>query len=243
MSSSTSRLFTFLFAALLVPLFVVSTTKSSPAFLAASHPGAGSTFAPEKGKFRVIVGGQEVGTEEFEISPSGGNWLARGTAQLHTAQGDSRVVGILNLTADGTPLRYEWSTQGAAKKASATIDFSGATANIDLRVDGARPFTQTFTFNSPRVAVLDNNLYHQYAILARLYNWSQKGPQTFSVLVPQELTPGDVTVESVGKQEIDGAKLEELRVHTEDLELHLYLDSLKLMRIVAPASNAEIIRQ
>ena len=99
------------------------------------------------------------------------------------------VTGTLELRADGTPVRYEWSTQGT-KKASASITFSGSTATIDLRVEGARPFTQQFTFNSPQIAILDNNLYHQYAVLARLYDWNKKGVQTFSVLVPQEMTPG-----------------------------------------------------
>ena len=76
------------------------------------------------------------------------------------------------------------------KAAAASISFNGPTANIDLRVDGARPFAQQFTFSSPQIAVLDNNLYHQYAVLARLYDWNKKGAQTFSVLVPQEMTPG-----------------------------------------------------
>jgi len=40
-----------------------------------------------------------------------------------------------------------------------------------------------------------------------------------------------------------GIKLEELRVKTEDLELDLYLDGQKLVRIVAPSSNAEIVRE
>jgi hypothetical protein len=34
-----------------------------------------------------------------------------------------------------------------------------------------------------------------------------------------------------------------LRVRTEDNELDLYLDGPKLMRVVAPAANAEIIRE
>ncbi len=91
--------------------------------------------------------------------------------------------------------------------------------------------------------VLDNNLYHQYIVLARLYDYDKRGPQTFSVLVPQELTPGTVTVESMGTQDIEGKKLEQLRVKTEDLEVNLFLDGQRLVRIAAPASNAEIIRQ
>lgn len=209
---------------------------------AASTVHAASAFAPDKGKFRILVGGQEQGKEEFEIAPASGNWVAHGTAEIQTPQGATHVTGTLTIQPDGTPVRYEWSTQGA-KKASATVEFTGATASSELHIEGARPFTQQFTFPSPRVVVLDNNLYHQYAILARLYDWQQKGVQTFSVLVPQDLTPGSITVESLGKQDVDGAKLEELRVKTEDLELDLYVDAQRLMRIVVPSSNAEIIRE
>jgi hypothetical protein len=91
--------------------------------------------------------------------------------------------------------------------------------------------------------VLDNNLYHQYALLAQLYDWNKKGPQSFSVLVPQEMIPGTVTTESIGKQDVGGKKLEELRVKTEDNEIDLFLDGPKLMQVVAPTANAEIIRE
>jgi len=129
------------------------------------------------------------------------------------------------------------------KKASSTINFNGLIASIELHLEGQRPFTQQLTFTSAPVAILDNNMFHQYAILARLYNWEKKGAQTFSVLVPQENTPGTVTVESLGKQEAGGGKLDELRVKTEDLEIDLFLDGQRLVRIVSPSANAEIIRE
>lgn len=206
---------------------------------ASTRPAASdSAFSSEKGKFRILIGGQQVGKEEFEIGQSGGNWIAKGTSEIQSSQGASHVSGTLSLRPDGTPLRYEWSTAGA-KKAGAAIEFNGPVATIQLHLENTRPFTQQFTFESPRVAVLDNNLYHQYVILAHLYDWQKKGPQTVSVIVPQEMTPGAVNVESLGKP--DG-KLEELRVKTEDLELDLFLDNMKLVRILAPSSNAEILR-
>jgi hypothetical protein len=200
-----------------------------------------SVFAPEKGSFRILVSGQQMGKETFEISPSNGNWVAHGTSEIQTADGITHVWGTLELHPDGTPARYEWSTEGV-KKAAATIAFTGATAMIDLHIEGVKPYTQQFTFNSPLIAILDNNLYHQYAVLARLYDRDKKGAQSFSVLVPQELTPGSVTVESLGTQNISGRNLEELTVKTEDLEVDLYLDNLRLVRIVAPSTNAEILR-
>jgi hypothetical protein len=222
-----------------------SASALSPASYSAPSPRglkSASIFTADKGTFRILAGGQQVGTEEFEIGPSGGDWIAHGTSEIKTADGVMHVTGTLELHADGTPVHYEWTTQGA-KKASSTITFNGPAATIDLRIEGVKPYTQQFTFNSPQIAIIDNNLYHQYAVLARLYDRDKKGVQTFSVLVPQELTPGSVTVESVGSQDAGGKKLDELVVKTEDLEIDLDLDGDRLVRIVAPSTNAEIIRE
>ena len=209
-----------------------------------SVAAAANKLAPlvaDKGKFRIMVNGQAVGKEEFEITPAGADWTAHAISEIQTPQGVTKVNGTLTVHPDGTPVHYDWSTQGL-KKASSTIAFSGTGASVELHIEGARPFAQDFTFNTPLVSVLDNNLYHQYELLARLYNREAKGSQTFSVLVPQEMTPGSVTVDSLGKQDAGGKQLDELRVRTEDNEIDLYLDGQKLMRLVAPAANAEIVR-
>ncbi|HYL45393.1 MAG TPA: hypothetical protein VEU52_00055 [Candidatus Limnocylindrales bacterium] len=203
---------------------------------------AAPLFSPDKGKFRILINGQPAGHEEFELSAKGANWVAHGTTELNSPQGSTRVTGTLELHADGSPAQYDWTMQGV-KRAAATIVFNGAAASIDLRVEGTRPYTQQLTFSSPRVAVVDNNLYHQYEVLARLYDWNAKGAQAIAVLVPQDLTPGTLTLESLGKQDLDGKKLEELRVKTEDLELLLFLDGQRLMKIISPSANAEIVRE
>ncbi|HXU21691.1 MAG TPA: hypothetical protein VN788_13990, partial [Verrucomicrobiae bacterium] len=215
------------------------TAATIPASPASPQPGA--AFLQDKGTFRILVNGQQVGKEEFEIASRGGDWVAHDTSEIQGAGGTSRVTGTLELHADGTPAHYEWSTQGE-KKATATIGFEGSTATIDLHIEGVKPYTQQFTFNSPQVVILDNNLYYQYAVLASLYDWNRKGTQTFAVLVPQELTPGTVTVESAGTHDAGGKKLEELAVKSPDLEVDLFLDGQRLVRIVSPSANAEILR-
>ncbi|HXW63381.1 MAG TPA: hypothetical protein VEJ45_12320 [Candidatus Acidoferrales bacterium] len=216
---------------------------SVQAYAAASPaPAATPVLVPDKGRFRILVNGQQMGKEEFEINPDAGNWFARGSSEIQTSEGTTRVSGTLALRSDGSPMHYQWATEGK-KKASATIDFSSLTATIELHLQDAKPYTQQFTFNTSPIAVLDNNLYHQYAILACLYDRQKKGPQTFSVLVPQELTPGTITVDSVGIEDVAGKKLEELTAKTADLEVDLYLDSGRLVRLAAPSTNAEIVRE
>lgn len=216
--------------------------KSGGAESTSGSMAAGATFEPEKGRFRIVVNGQQVGTEDFEIAANGGNWVARGVTDLQSAKGNSHVSGTLELRPDGTPIRYDWATQGP-KKASAAVTFDGVTATIELHFENAKPFTQQFTFTSPKIAVLDNNLNYQFAVLARLYDWNKRGQQNFSVLVPQELTPGTATLESMGKQDSGGKSLEELRVKTEDNEIELYLDGPRLVRVAVPSAKAEIVRE
>jgi len=199
-------------------------------------------LAADRGTFKILVSGQQIGKEEFTIAPNGGDWSAHGTTDIQSPKGNTHVVGNLVVHPDGVPVHYDWSTQGA-KKASAIISFAGVTATVELHLEGARPFTQQFTFAAPLVVVLDDNLYYQYTFLARLYDWEKKGEQTFSVLVPQEMTPGTVTVDSMDEQVVNGQKVQELRVRTEDNEIDLFLDGPKLVRLVAPAANAEIIRE
>lgn len=204
----------------------------------------GGVFRAEKGKFRDMVDGKQVGSEQYEISSDGGEWVARGEAEVKSAKGPStHITSLLRLTPDGSPIHYEWTTTTGDRKATSSIDFSNGTASIQLVVNGGKPFTQQFLFKTPIVIILDDNMYHQYAILARIYDWNKKGQQTFPVLIPQEMTPGTIVVQAEDPEDVDGKSMQRLRVHTTDLDLTLYLDKDRLYRITVPSSDAEIDRE
>jgi hypothetical protein len=203
---------------------------------------AAGVFAQDKGKFTIKLDGQTVGHEDFEIAPSGGGWLAKGDAEIKTAQSPSKVSGTLTLEPDGAPISYEWTSQ-ADKTNGAHVLFTNGIAKMTLQMQGAHSFDQTFTFNTPLIAVLDNNLYHQYAVLARLYDWSKRGVQTFPVFIPQELMPGTITAEATGAASVDGKSYQGIRVSTSDLEVDLLLDSShRLMRLEVPSAKVSVLR-
>jgi len=209
----------------------------------AAQKNSSGVFAQDKGKLTIKLDGQTVGHEDFEIAPSGAGWRAKGTADIKPPEGAaSKISGTLTLEPNGAPISYEWTAQ-AEKTNGARILFANGVAKITLEMQGARPFEQTLSFNTPLVAVLDNNLYHQYAVLARVYDWSKRGAQTFPVLIPQELTPGTITVESTGAASADGKSYEGLKVTTSDLEILLLLDNNhRLMRLEVPAAKVSVIR-
>ena len=216
-----------------------------PAQKKATAGGAKSIFIADKGKFSIILDGKNVGHEDFEIAPSEGGWTAKGTSELKTpdAPNTTRVTGTLVLQPDGAPIRYDWTSQ-TDKTNGAQILFANGVAKITIQMQGVRPFEQELSFGSPLIAVLDDNLYHQYAILARVYDFSKRGAQTFPVLIPQELTPGSITAEATGSASSDGKTYEGLRVNTSDLEVLLLLDAnRRLMRLEVPSAKVSVVRQ
>jgi hypothetical protein len=165
-----------------------------------------AVLTPDKGKFRIVLEGHVVGNEEFEISPSGANWMARGSTTAHSPGGvDIKAAGQLTLSPDGTPLHYDWTAQ-TLKKGAGAVDFVNGTAKSAIDLGAKSPFLQDFTFPSPRIAVLDNNLYYQYAVLAQMYDWKAGGKQVFPVLIPQDMTPGSISVEAIGPQQVETSK-------------------------------------
>ncbi|PYT77981.1 MAG: hypothetical protein DMG40_21725 [Acidobacteria bacterium] len=205
---------------------------------------APGVLVQDKGKFTIKLAGQIVGHEEFEIAPAEGGWLAKGSSDIKPPEGaPSKVTGSLTLQADGAPISYQWTAQ-ADKTNGAHIVFANGIARITLEMQGAHPFQQDLSFNSPLIAVLDNNLYYQYAVLARIYDWSKGGEQTFPVLIPQELTPGTVNVAPTGSATADGKTYDGLKVTSSDLEILLLLDNHhRLIRLEVPGAKVSVIRE
>ena len=219
---------------------------SSPASSAsAPNPaGAPSIFASDKGKLRITINGQAVGSEDFEIATSGDAWIERSSMSAHVPGGaEIKATGQLKLSADGAPIRYDWSAE-AQKKATGSVDFVSGTAKCSADLGGASPLRKDFVFTSPRIAVLDNNLYYQFDLLARLYDWKAGGKQTFPVVIPQDMVPGTISVESLGSQQAGNGKYEAVRVSSPDLEIMIYVDANhRMMRLEVPSSNVTIERE
>jgi hypothetical protein len=218
---------------------LVPAAESAP-----SPAGAPSVFSSDKGKFRITINDQPVGSEDFEISQSGDAWIERSSMSAHVpGGGEVKAKGELKLSADGAPIRYDWSAE-AQKKATGAVEFSNGTAKCSADLGGASPLRKDFTFTSPRVAVLDNNLYYQFGVLARVYDWKAGGKQTFPVLIPQDMIPGSISVESLGPQQAGNTKYEAIRVSSPDLEIMVYLDANhRMMRLEVPSSNVKIERE
>ena len=234
------KIFTYAMA-----ILFVCTTLTIAAQKKSSAPVTGSSvFLQDKGKFTIQLDGKSVGHEEFELAQAGGGWTAHSTTDIAPPEaGTAKISGTLTLQPDGAPISYEWQSQ-ADKTNGARILFANGVAKITLLMQGSRPFEQDMSFGSPLIAVLDINLYYHYAVVARVYDWSKGGAQTMPVLIPQELTPGSITVESAGSvTAANGKSYDGLRVATSDLEVMLYLDkNHRLERLEVPSAKVSVVR-
>src|SRR5690349_1405156 len=97
----------------------------------AQKKSPGSVFQPDKGKFNILVDGKSVGKEEFEISPNGGGWVAKGATEITTDGQSAHITGNLTLQTNGAPIAYDWVSK-ADKTNSAHIVFTNGIANIAL---------------------------------------------------------------------------------------------------------------
>ena len=70
-------------------------------------PADAGVFAADKGKLTVQLEGHTVGHEEFEISPNGAGWTAKGTTELKAPDSPAaKVSGTLTVQPDGAPISY-----------------------------------------------------------------------------------------------------------------------------------------
>ncbi len=210
---------------------------------AVAQKEAAPRLMPDKGKLKIQFESQVIGTEDFQISGEGGEWVSRSEVKIQLPGSPAaKITSTLRLSAQERPMRYEWALD-SDRKISGSIVFDGGVANEELRQGTGEPFTQQHMFGDQRVVILDNNVYHHFAILGRLYDWQKKGPQTFSVYVPQETTPGSATLEAAGNQEVDGTKYDVLQMRTDELVIFLLFDKQRLMRISLPDSKVTVIRE
>src|SRR6266481_6982126 len=123
-----------------VTLGIVACAGLSLADQKKGGPASGPVvLVPDRGKLTIKLAGQTVGHEEFEIAPSGGGWLAKGTAEIKPPESSgSKVSGSLTLQPDGAPISYEWTAQ-AEKTNGAHVLFANGVAKITLEMQGAQP--------------------------------------------------------------------------------------------------------
>jgi hypothetical protein len=213
--------------------------------LALAAPLGAQGTVVDQGTFRVTVGGQTAGTEEFVIrqsgSGTGSDVTATGRVEVTLPGGTLELVPRLRARGlDAAPVSYQ-------------VDVGGDSPRRILGQVGAGRFSARIVSTSgeqlreyvasDRALILDDAVAHHYYFLAQR---QRSGP--VPVIVPRENRQVVATVSSMGEERVDvggsAASLFHLVVQVPgSSERHVWVDALsRVIRVRIPATGYEATR-
>jgi len=186
-------------------------------------------FAPVKadsGRFTIYMDGKKIGTEDFSITAERGGYFAQGRTQISTGPETFDLLSRMQLNDRLLPLSYEFETQGGTIK----LKVADPVSELEITADGA---TQSRDIRFPtNGAIIDANFFHHYLLL--LYRTGISG-QTVDVLIPREMTVGQLRVRDAGNRTFEFETSDAKAVATTDAEG-------RLIRLAFPEAKVVVER-
>lgn len=222
----------------LIPLLV-------SACLAAGLPVVGAAQESQEGRLRILLNGQPVGSERYQIVRTATEIQARSEVELKVGDQGLRQTTKLLLSADLAPRSYEWRIE-KPKESWIRMEFEGTAGTITYPREDGKSEQQVYEFGTTRVALVDNNVFHHFLLLAELYDFAAGGPQKIKVFIPQAVQPGEVTVELQGVETLptggDSQPVRQLSITTEDNQVLLWVtEAGAFVRLRVPLANVEVV--
>ncbi len=243
-------------SALLVTLILATPTLLS----AGKEKAASAGTIVDSGSFGVFVRGQRVATEQFQIEQGAEYSVAK--SELKAGDGAEKAfqTAEMQIEPNGDLRRYTWRSE-SPERSEEVVEPSENFLVEHLTYDGNQK-KQDIPFLMPHsTVILDDYFFSQREILVWRYIGSacvvapgDKGCKMdkaqFGALVPRQHVSMAVTVEYAGKEKVTirGAEreLDRFNLHSESDDWVLYMagpeDGLKLMRIVIPGAQTEVVR-
>lgn len=204
----------------------------------------------ESGTFRIYFSGAEIGQEKFQITESGGSVKATAETRLTIERDKERVSFLIRPALEFNrffePVSYEIGQESGPNKTKARVTFRGAMS--DAVYENGKEIDARQIDLKKDVLVLDDNVFHQYIILAKRYDFAKGGVQEFSAFVPQQFIAGGVSISDKGMEAVQvlnqQLKLQHLLVDTGELQISLWLDNRhNLRKLAVPKSGVEVVRE
>ena len=203
----------------------------------------------ESGSFRIMFGGEEIGLEKFEITEGADGIRATGEIRLTVEREGSKVTflihPLLHFSRFFEPISYEVTQESGPNRTKAQVNFKEGGSEA-VYESGKEKESRQINLKKD-VTVLDDNVFHQYIILAKRYDFQKGGIQELSAFVPQQFIAGGVSISDKGLASVEVGKntmkLQHLLVDTGELQISLWLNEKHdLLKLAVPKSNVEVIR-
>jgi hypothetical protein len=234
---------------------VLAVSTMSLAGAQKDNPKAGKQVV-DSGSFGIFVKGQRVITETFSVQQENGISLVKAQLQEAGASATPGQRSELEMTDNGELVRYQWNDATGSLVVAPKNEFLLEKITTSA---SSKPAEQPFLMPNTS-AILDNNFFIHREVLAWRYLAADchsdsgtlkclQGPVEFGVLVPQDRTSMRIRLELVGREKvaIRGTERELLRLNLsgEAFKWALWVDDkdqFKLMRVLIPDDNTEVLR-
>jgi hypothetical protein len=211
----------------------------------------------DSGSFGVFVSGKRVATEKFQVEKREDGNVSNSELTVDDGNQKYSQTSQLQLATNGDLQRYSWKEQSPGK-GETTVEPKD-TFLMEYVSPKPEEKTQEVPFFTPRsTAILDDNFFIHRELLVWRYMGAgcQLGlgqtncrppKMTFGVIVPRQAVFITVSLEYLGREKVTvgGAERELSRFNLsgESISWALWLDDQhKLVRILIPADNTEVVR-
>ena len=209
----------------------------------------------DSGSFGIFVNGKRVATETFSVNQGPAGSIAK--SQLKTQEGGGSQTSELDLSPAGQLRRYEWHELSPGK-GETIVEPNGEFLTERLTPGpGEKPFEQPFLVGS-NTTILDDYFFLHREILAWRYLASacmqehgsfqcRTGKIQLGTLVPRQRTSMLVSIQYLSREKVNiggvQRELTKFSLNSESGDWFIWLDdTLKLVRILIPAENTEVLR-
>jgi hypothetical protein len=222
-----------------------------------SYKGSNEGQLVDSGSFGILRQGRRVGTETFSIHQRSDFSVA--VAQLKIEDGNDRAsqTSELQIASNGELRHYEWKELGP-QKAEATVDYRDQFLVEHITPPDSKPMERAFLLPASTV-ILDDFFTHREILLWR-YLASFCGPAVdpkgcklqpgkFGVFMPRQQASTTIALSYEGKDKVmfHGAQreLDRFKLQSDDTAWTFWMEAaypFKLLRILVPSENVEVVR-
>src|SRR6266404_4987085 len=205
------------------------------------------------GSFGVFVNGKRVATETFNVQQNGQG--SSTTSQFKIEDGSGPPLSSeWQLTSTGELRRYEW--KDGTGKSQTTVEPREQLLHQQITIaTDPKPITREYILPAS-TPILDDYAFVQREILTWRFlatgcqqdakGLNCKAPSQYGVLVPQQQTSMPITIEFKGMESVthkgERKQMGRFDLKAQNMDWQMWMDGVKLMRILIPSDNTEVVR-
>lgn len=241
-----------------IGLLVLPALFFSSPMQARSKPAATDASVVDSGTLSILIAGRKIGTETFTVKQLPEFSVASAEIRIDEGESKSHQTSELRLSPGGELQHYEWHEM-APGKSDVIVEPQDEFLMEHMTGDKGKKVDQPFMMPAS-TTVLDDFFFSQREILLWRYLASICKPvngetqcaqqkSRFGVIIPHQHTSAIVDVEYLGRENVSlhgtPQELAHFRITSEETaDWELFLDShQKLVRILIPAMNTEVVRE